>query len=366
MTLYLRPIGIAESPQSHNGDTIRLGNSLVWCHLLALEFTENGRLTQRRLVHIADWAQALGDLPDDQAARAQTLFDNLRATYAPRQIGDRSLRFDQPQVMGILNMTPDSFSDGGQFVDDPEKAADAGFNMLQAGAAIIDVGGESTKPGAQPVWEGDEAKRVVPVIERLARSGALVSIDTRKASVMTAALAAGAQIVNDISALLYDDRALGVVRDAACPVIIMHSPSHGADPHENSGYTNAALDVFDWLEARIAQLVEQGIARHNIIADPGIGFGKSLADNLAIINNLPLYHGLGVPLLLGASRKRMIGALSNEAAVDARLGGSLALAMRGFDAGVQILRVHDVPETLQASRVWRGLRDAALIMPGLD
>ena len=364
--IYVRPIGLAENPQSYNGATIRLGNSLVWCHQLALEFTENGRIAERRLVSVADWDTALSDLSDTHAAHAQILFSNLRATHAPLQLGERTIRFDQPQVMGILNMTPDSFSDGGQFADDAEKAADAGFAMIQAGAAIVDVGGESTKPGATPVWEGDEVKRVVPVIERLARSSAIVSADTRKAAVMEAALAAGAHIINDISGLLYDDRAVAVLREADCPLVIMHAPSQGDDPHQNTGYSNIATEVFDWLEARISALIEQGIRRQNIIADPGIGFGKTLADSLSIINNLPLYHGLGVPLLFGASRKRIIGALSNEAPASDRLGGSVALAMKAIDAGVQIVRVHDVPETVQACRVWRGLRDAALTVPGLE
>ncbi len=271
------------------------------------------------------------------------------------------MRFDQPQVAGILNVTPDSFSDGGKLQDDPAAAAAAGVAMAAAGAALIDVGGESTRPNAPLVWEGDEAKRVVPVVERLAASGTLVSIDTRKAMVMEAALGVGARIVNDVSALLWDDRALAVVAKGGCPVILMHSPDPKKGPHGGSRYTNVLTEVFDWLEARIAAAVAGGVERSRIIVDPGIGFGKSLADNLALINGLTLFHGLGCPIMLGASRKRMIGALSNEAPTDARLGGSLALAMKGVEAGVQLLRVHDVAETVQAIHVWRGLRDQALV-----
>ncbi|WP_171905779.1 dihydropteroate synthase, partial [Sphingobium phenoxybenzoativorans] len=174
-------------------------------------------------------------------------------------------------------------------------------------------------------------------------------------------LAAGASVVNDVSALLHDPRSLDVVARAGCPVVLMHAPSTGDDPHEKrDGYADVVTEVFDWLEARIAACLAAGIGRDRIIVDPGLGFGKSVQDNLAIINNLALYQGLGVPLLLGASRKRMIGALSNEAGPDARLGGSIALAFRGAELGAQMLRVHDVPETVQAVRVWRGLRDAAL------
>jgi dihydropteroate synthase len=263
--------------------------------------------------------------------------------------------------MGILNMTPDSFSDGGKHLGDPSAAADAGFAMAEAGAAIIDVGGESTRPGAETVWEGDEIKRVEPVIERLARGGVPVSIDTRKASVMEAALAAGAHIVNDVSGLLHDPRSAEVVAKAGCPVVLMHSPSSGDDPHEGAGYRDAATDVYDWLSIRVDEAVAAGISRDSIIIDPGIGFGKTLQHSLAICNALALFQGLGLPLLFGASRKRVIGALSNEAPADARLGGSVSLAQHAIQLGAQIVRVHDVQETLQAVHVWRGLRDAAIM-----
>ncbi len=365
-TVYIRPVGLAENPQTFDGATIRLGNSLVWCHLLAIETFEAGRLVARQIVPVDGFAGALETLPGEQAERARTQFANLSRQHPPLALGDRMLRFDQPQVMGILNVTPDSFSDGGRFTDDPAGAADAGFAMLTAGASLIDIGGESTRPDAPVVWEGDEVARVVPAIKALAHSGAILSVDTRKAAVMEAALQAGAHIVNDVSALLFDSRAIEVVRQAGCPVVLMHAPSQGQNPHTGAGYGNVVTDVFDWLEARIAAVIAGGIARDRILIDPGIGFGKSLADNLALINALPLFHALGQPILFGASRKRMIGALSNEAPVDARLGGSITLALSAIGSGAQIVRVHDVPETVQAARVWRGLRDAALTMPGLD
>lgn len=309
----------------------------------------------RRTVPIADLDRLLQD------ERAAAIHARITAPRSAFTLGERILRFDQPMVAGILNMTPDSFSDGGKHPDDPAGAAGAGFDMGAAGAALIDVGGESTRPGAALVWEDDESARVVPVIEQLARGGTLVSIDTRKAAVMEAALAAGAAIVNDVSALLWDDRALEQVARAGCPVVLMHSPDPAKGPHGGSGYRDVLTEVYDWLEARIAAVVAGGVDRAKIIADPGIGFGKSLADNLALINGLALFHGLGCPIMFGASRKRMIGALSNEASASERLGGSIALAMKGMEAGVQLLRVHDVTETVQAVRVWRGLRDRALV-----
>jgi dihydropteroate synthase len=201
----------------------------------------------------------------------------------------------------------------------------------------------------------------VPVVERLARAGAIVSVDTRKAGVMEATLAAGAHIVNDVAALLWDDRALEVVAKSDCPVVLMHSPDPKKGGHGDGGYGNVLTNVFDWLETRIAAVVAGGVDRSRIMVDPGIGFGKTLAENLALLNGLAIFHGLGCPIMLGASRKRLIGALSNEAPVGQRLAGSLALAIKGAEAGVQILRVHDVAETVQALKIWRGLRDQALI-----
>ena len=191
--------------------------------------------------------------------------------------------------------------------------------------------------------------------------GAAISIDTRKAAVMEAALAAGAHLINDVSGLAYDPRSVEVVARAGVPVVLMHAPgAAGEDLHDGGDYRSVALDVFDALRARRDAALAGGIAADRIWLDPGVGFGKSLAENLALINALPLFHALGHPLLLGVSRKRMIGALSNEAPAHERLGGSVALAVAGMDAGVQMLRVHDVRETVQARNVWRGLRDAAL------
>jgi dihydropteroate synthase len=359
--LYLRPVWFANSPIGLDGTTARIGNGLLWFQGYELTAMHGGARVHRSTIAVEAFAGTVATLPEPLQARADRLAANIATTRPPLTLGERTIRFDVPQVMGILNITPDSFSDGGKYLGDPQAIADAGFAMSVAGVAIVDVGGESTRPGADKIWEGDEIARVVPVIERLAASGVPVSIDTRKAGVMRAALAAGASIVNDVSALLHDPYSMDVVAQAGCPVILMHAPSTGEDPHENKGgYADVVTDVFDWLEARIAACVAAGIARDRIIVDPGLGFGKSVQDNLAIINNLALYHGLGVPLLLGASRKRMIGALSNEAAPGERLGGSIALALQGIEQGAQMLRVHDVPETVQAVRVWRGLRDAAL------
>lgn len=358
--LYLKPVGFLDSPQYFDDQNNRLNNSLLWFSQVEYSIFEEGKPAIRNLVPVELWDKIASRLPESLQERAVALFANLTKTHAPLLCGERVLRFDQPHVMGILNMTPDSFSDGGKHDGYPQIAADVGFDMATAGASILDIGGESTRPGADTVWEGDEIKRVVPVLEKLTQCGAVLSIDTRKAAVMEAAIAAGAHLINDVSALLHDNRSLEVAGVSGRPVVLMHAPSSGKDPHKGEGYGDVVTDTFNWLEQRIADVVEAGFEREKIIVDPGLGFGKSLSDNLALMNNIALFHALGQPLLIGASRKRMIGALSKEATVDQRLGGSIAFAHHAIQQGAQIVRVHDVPETVQAAQVWRGMRDAGV------
>jgi len=353
---YLRPIALAESPQSEEGDALRLAGGMVYASRFAVILREGGKVISRNRYGARELQAALPDLPPEVAAQWQA----LQAPRPALQCGSRTIRLDQPQVAGILNVTPDSFSDGGKYSVQTDAALAHGAAMLEAGAALIDIGGESTRPGAKAVWEGDEIERVVPVITGLAQSGAAISIDTRRAAVMDAALAAGAHVINDVSALRHDSRSAELVAAAGAPVILMHAPGDGEDLHADGHYGDVVLDVFDALRERRDAALAAGIAADRIVLDPGIGFGKGLAENLALINALPMFHALGHALMVGASRKRMIGALSNEARADERLGGSLALAMRALDAGIQLLRVHDVAETVQAVHVWRGLRDAAL------
>lgn len=356
--LLLRPVHFIDSPVGlPDGSWRRLGASLLWYQ--AVEVRRAGQPIEN--VPVSGLDEWLAVLPNTERTSADAQLAGFATPANPIVHGERTIRLDTPQTMGILNMTPDSFSDGGKHSADPDAAAEAGFAMGMAGASIIDVGGESTRPGADPVWEGDEIARVVPVIERLARGGMVVSVDTRKAAVMEAALAAGAAIVNDVSALGHDPRSLDVVAKAGCPVVLMHAPSAGPDPHvRKEAYGDVVAATWEFFAERIAACEAAGIARDKIILDPGIGFGKTLADNVALINRLATFHGFGLPLLLGASRKRVVGALAGEAPVDQRLGGSLALALEGARAGAAILRVHDVAESAQAIRVWRGLRDAAL------
>ncbi|HYW16396.1 MAG TPA: dihydropteroate synthase [Allosphingosinicella sp.] len=357
MTLrhYLRPTAFVDAPFGHDGKVARLAGGMLWFAAVERVTMDGNRRISSELVPVerVEALLALGET-------AEQAWGNLTSPRPPLRLRERLVRLDQPQVVGILNVTPDSFSDGGRF-DGGDAAAQAGFAMAEAGAAIVDVGGESTRPGAKPVWEGDEIERVLPAVTRLAAGGTAVSIDTRKSAVMDAALGAGAAMVNDVSALAHDEKSAERVAAAGCPVVLMHHKGSPETMQRSPAYDRPVpFEVYDWLEARIAAAEAAGIERARIVVDPGIGFGKNVQHNLDLMNGLALLHGLGCPIMLGASRKRMIGALSGEAPADARLPGSLALALKAADQGAQLLRVHDVPETVQALKVWRGLRDAAL------
>ena len=349
--VYLRPTAFVDAPFGLDGRVARLAGGLNF-----FSAVEIGAGNGPRLVPVEEMDDVLAGLPE----AARLAWERLTSPRPPLTLGDRVVRLDQPQVAGIVNVTPDSFSDGGVH-EDAETAIAAGSAMAAAGAAIVDVGGESTRPGARTVWEGDEIERVVPVVRRLASSGTAVSVDTRKAAVMEAALAVGARMINDVSALTWDERSAEVAAAADCPVVLMHHQGTPETMQQNPRYDRPVLlEIYDWLEARVEAAVEAGIARERILVDPGFGFGKTVQHNLQLMNGLAMLHGLGCPILLGASRKRTIGALSGEAPADQRLAGSIAFALKAAEQGVQLLRVHDVPESVQALRVWRGLRDAAL------
>lgn len=284
----------------------------------------------------------LSDVPERWQAAVLLL-----SRPVPRFAG---LEAGRPLVMGIVNVTPDSFSDGGRHLD-PGAAIAAGHAMLAAGADLLDVGGESTRPGAQPIPPEEECRRILPVVRELAKA-ATVSVDTRNAATMLAALEAGAEIVNDVSALRHDPAAARVLARSEAAVVLMHML--GDDPRtmqRDPRYGDVVLEVAQFLADRVDWAEEQGIARERIAVDPGIGFGKRTAHNLALIERLPLLAGLGCPVLFGASRKRFIGELSGVQAAEARMAGSVAAAVAAAQRGAAILRVHDVAETVQALRV---------------
>jgi len=264
------------------------------------------------------------------------------------------LTLDRPRLMGVINVTPDSFSDGGRYAH-RDKAIAHGQALLQAGADILDVGGESTRPGAAPVSRQEEMDRVIPVVAALAKDGALVSIDTRHAAVMREALAAGARIVNDVTALAGDSGSLAAVAASDAAIVLMHMQGEPRTMQQEPAYLDAPLDIYDFFAERLTACAAAGIERSRIALDPGIGFGKRDPHNVAILADLALYHGLGCVLLLGVSRKSFIGRLSRNEDAGNRLAGSLAAALAGIERGAQIVRVHDVAETAQALAIWQAI-----------
>ncbi len=304
----------------------RLANG--WCRFDHAAILERGRAPD--VVPVAD-------IPD--AA--------LAPLVAPRP-AIAGVAFDRPSIMGILNVTPDSFSDGGRFL-----APDAALAQAEAMAAadILDIGGESTRPGAREVPAGEEADRVLPVIRALA--GRTISVDTRKADVARAALEAGAALVNDVSGLAYDPRMAETVAASGAPLCLMHSAGTPETMQDDPRYADVVLDVYDALAERIDTALAAGIPRGRIVVDPGIGFGKTAAHNLALLRRIAVFHGLGVAILLGVSRKRFVGTIGGAPEAAARMPGTLAVTLAAVAQGVQMHRVHDVAEVAQGLALWR-------------
>jgi len=264
------------------------------------------------------------------------------------------LALDRPRVMGVLNVTPDSFSDGGDFLD-PGTAIAAGLAMATAGADIIDVGGESTRPQSQATPQAEERRRILPVIRGLAAAGLRVSVDTRHAATMAAALDAGATIINDVYALAYDPAALRLVAARGCPVVLVHMRGTSADMYGQARYADIAGEVTRELGERIEAAEQAGIDRDRIVIDPGIGFAKTAEQSVELLRRLPELAVLGCPIMVGVSRKSFLGTITGETDPRRRLPASLAAGVFALAHGAAILRVHDVSETTQTLTVWQAL-----------
>lgn len=347
-SVYLRPVGFIPHKDSGEDGDVWGGIPLAGGPLafMALEIIErHGDGVQRRVCSLSefferDWGR--------QTLAAADLFEAARMPRG-RICG---LPMNRPRIMGIVNVTPDSFSDGGSF-DGVQAAVDHALALVEEGAEILDIGGESTRPGSETVPVDEELKRVLPVLEALRpKTEALISVDTRKGRVMHMAAEAGADIINDVSALTYDPDALGIAADTGLPLMLMHAQGDPKTMNDDPQYGDVVLDVFDFLERRILACEAAGIPREKLIVDPGIGFGKHLHHNVAVLSAMSLYHTLGVPILLGASRKKLIGQLCNVDDPKARVPGSIAAALSSVAQGVQIVRVHDVAATKQALSVW--------------
>ncbi|MGO1118402.1 dihydropteroate synthase [Rhodovibrionaceae bacterium A322] len=338
----LQPLALHRIPQP--GDLPLAGGPLRYsaCDVILRQASHQEPIRETRL---------LSDLPFGADRQ-------LKALTAPRA-DFAGLSCSQPQVMGIINATPDSFSDGGDRYDAGRAVAD-GLAMVEAGASLVDVGGESTRPGAEPVGLEEELRRTIPVVKALADQGVKVSIDTRHGPVMAEAAAAGAAAINDVTALSGDEDSLRLAAETGLPVYLMHMQGSPQTMQQNPSYVDVSLEVRDYLAGRLEACQDAGIPLEKLAVDPGIGFGKSLAHNLELMDRLALLHGLGVPLLLGASRKSFIGKLSKAEAPKDRLPGSLAAVLAGVARGVQFFRVHDVAETVQALRVWEAMDSGGL------
>ncbi|WP_134678993.1 dihydropteroate synthase [Paracoccus ravus] len=296
------------------------------------------RFSQFEVLRRGEVPQITDNAPDDVMAA-------LTAPRAPLL----GLALDRPRIMGIVNATPDSFSDGGSY----DGLAHA-RQLLAQGAEILDIGGESTRPGALEVPVAEEIARVCPVIAAT-RSKAGISVDTRKAAVAEAAIEAGAGLVNDVSGFDFDPDMAATVAAAGVPVCIMHAQGIPQTMQDNPTYGDVLLDVYDALAERIARAEAAGISRARIVIDPGIGFGKTEAHNLAILRRISLFHGLGCAVLLGVSRKRFIGSIAQVERAADRAAGTLAVTLAGVAQGIQIHRVHDVEETRQGLALWRAV-----------
>ncbi len=353
-TLYLRPVdprpanrlsGLNGLPTlALAGGVLRFGAvELIWRRREAPAQVEAWQARLGELREFARGEGAAGDVVEAWLAR-------LGAARAPVA----GILLDRPRLVGVVNTTPDSFSDGGRY-ESPDAAIGRGVALALAGADIVDVGGESTRPDAAPVAAEVECDRVLPVIEGLAKRGVAVSVDTRKSAVMAAALDAGACMVNDTSALAADPASLALVARRGCPVVLMHMRGTPADMRLHARYDCAPLDVYDELAARIAACEAAGIARARIVVDPGLGFAKAAAHNAEILSHLALYQGLGCAVMVGASRKGLFRAVRQAAPPEGRLPASLGAAWAALDRGAQFLRVHDVGETAQLVAAWRAL-----------
>ena len=347
--IYLRPQGLIPRDRRQQ-DERRYSGALPLCGDGPYDFTAV-EIIERRGTELFRESVTLGELWASDRRALQVEHADLLERLASPRARLRGLSLDRPRIMGIVNLTPDSFSDGGKLADADAAVAHA-LALATAGADILDFGGESTRPGSGATPVEVELARVIPVITRVReKTEALISVDTRKAAVMEAALHAGADLVNDVSALTYDLDALSLVAKSGAPVVLMHAKGDPKTMQADPRYDDVLTEVFDWLEARVEACLAAGIPRQKIIVDPGIGFGKSFKHNLALMAGLSLFHALGVPVLLGASRKRFLGVLTDEPDAGSRLIGSVAAALLGASQGVQILRVHDVRETAQALKV---------------
>lgn len=348
--LYLKPVGIVFGAEAQSlaaeGAALPLAGG-------PLAFT-GARVSEGDPGDLASSHVSAHDL---LASKEGDLRDLVERVTAPRGTF-AGLALDRPLIMGVVNVTPDSFSDGGDAAT--ADAAIARARKLAAdGADILDIGGESTRPRARPVSADEELGRIMPVIEALKDGATPISVDTRNAAVMRAAVQAGAAVINDVTALTHDPESLETAAKSRAAVVLMHAKGDPSTMQDDPAYLDVVAEVYDVLAARIAAAEEAGMARRLLAVDPGFGFGKTFAHNMELFENLAVFHGLGVPLLIGASRKSFVGRITGRKEPKERVSGSIGMALAALAQGVQMVRVHDVAETRDAVRGWLNARGQA-------
>ena len=345
MKLYVRPI--FSSQHTLGSKVNRLGSSNLKFSNIEIILRNKNKIT-KKIIGIEDIEKL--NLKEKEIIKV------FLRNISKKRKSIAGLKFDKPNIMGILNVTPDSFFDGGNF-SSLKSAEDQYLKMIREGADIIDIGGESTRPSSRTVTVKEELKRIIPVIKAIKklRKRIPLSLDTRKPEVMLAGIKQGIKIINDVSGLRYSNKSISILNKKNIPVVIMHSISNPKSMQNKINYQDVLLDVYDFLEKKITECEKANINRSQIIIDPGIGFGKNTKQNLKLIENISLFHSLGVCILLGVSRKSFISKATKNNLVHKRLGGSIASVIYAMSQGVQIFRVHDVHETLQAVSIYKNI-----------
>lgn len=345
MNYYVRPIFSKKNKTSN--DYKKLGSSNLFFDTIEIITRKKDKIDKKSL--------KLEDLSSLKKEELKSVLDQIKNITAPRK-KIASIDFNRPKIMGILNVTPDSFSDGGKF-NNLDKSTAHALQMIKDGADIIDIGGESTRPGATTIVSKVEIARVIPAIKKLKSKNkkTIISLDTRKPDVMRAGIKNNIDLINDVSGLRYSSKSIDLIKKNKIPFVLMHSIKNPKTMQSNINYENVLLDVYDFFKKKIAICERKKITRQSIILDPGIGFGKTVKQNLSLISNIALLHSLGCPVLLGSSRKTFIGKLDKNALEEKRLGGSLSTVIYALSQGVQVFRVHDVFETSQAIKVFNKL-----------
>ena len=345
MNYYVRPIFSKKNKTSN--DYKKLGSSNLFFDTIEIITRKKDKIDKKSL--------KLEDLSSLKKEELKSVLDQIKNITAPRK-KIASIDFNQPKIMGILNVTPDNFSDGGKF-NNLDKSTAHASQMIKDGADIIDIGGESTRPGATTIVSKVEIARVIPIIKKLKSKNkkTIISLDTRKPNVMRAGIKNNIDLINDVSGLRYSSKSIDLIKKNKIPFVLMHSIKNPKTMQSNINYENVLLDVYDFFKKKIAICERKKINRQSIILDPGIGFGKTVKQNLSLISNIALLHSLGCPVLLGSSRKTFIGKLDKNALEEKRLGGSLSTVIYALSQGVQVFRVHDVFETSQAIKVFNKL-----------